>query len=212
MTRSAPLPAVKPKPQGGPWRTVGDCESPPLGGLAPARVISPSQAHMKYEAHGGLRKRNGVLERRASCFREGGGAGYPLEAHPERACVPEYGGGGSHSHSHSHSRIHSQPCCKIYEYRHTPEKSMFSGDALLVSALVPCVCGSWFAMRGGSRRVCAASHACSACRRNAGSLMELIASRSGTRSVCMILACRQHSATQLHMALYRWKRWIILIE
>ena len=40
----------------------------------------------------------------------GGGAGYPLEAHPERACVPEY------SHSHSHSRIHSQPCCKIYMY------------------------------------------------------------------------------------------------
>ena len=26
-------------------------------------------------------------------------------------------GGGSHSHSHSHSRIHSQPCCKIYEKR-----------------------------------------------------------------------------------------------
>ena len=99
MTRSAPLPAVKPKPQGGPWRTVGDCERPPLGGLAPARVISPSQAHMKYEAHGGLRGRNSVLGRRASCVREGGrgagvGVGDPLEARPERACVPGEGGWG----------------------------------------------------------------------------------------------------------------------
>ena len=48
---------------------------------------------MKYEAHGGLRGRNSVLGRRASCLREGGGAGDPLEAHPERACVPGEGGG-----------------------------------------------------------------------------------------------------------------------
>ena len=150
---------------------------------------------MKYEAHGGLRKRNGVLERRASCFREGGGAGYPLEAHPERACVPEYGGG---DRIRIRIRILAFTVNRVAKYMRngaTPEKSMFSGDALLVSALVPCVRGSWFAMRGGSRRVCAASHACSACRRNAGSLMELIASRSGTRSMCMILACRQHSAS-----------------
>ena len=74
---------------------------------------------MKYETLGGLRGRNSVPERGTSCLREGGGAGYPLEAHPPSGTRlrTRVWGGGSHSHSHSHSRIHSQPCCKIYEKR-----------------------------------------------------------------------------------------------
>ena len=93
MTRNVPLPAVKPKPQGGPWRTVGDCERPPLGGLAPARVISPSQAHMKYETLGGLRGRNGVLGRGASCLREGGGRGTLSRPVRNALAYPGMGGG-----------------------------------------------------------------------------------------------------------------------
>jgi hypothetical protein len=93
MTRSVPLPAVKPKPQGGPWRTGGDCERPPLGGLAPARVISPSQAHMKYETLGGLRGRNGVLGRGASCLREGGGRGTLSRPIRNALAYPGMGGG-----------------------------------------------------------------------------------------------------------------------
>ena len=47
----------------------------------------------------------------------GRGGGVPSRGPSGTRLRTRVWGGGSHSHSHSHSRIHSQPCCKIYEKR-----------------------------------------------------------------------------------------------
>jgi hypothetical protein len=123
---------------------------------------------MKYEALGGLRKRNGVLERRASCLREGGGAGYPLEAHPERACVPKYGGAGPGDRI----SIFAFTVNRVAKYMRngaTPEKPMVSGDALRVSSLVPCR-AQRVVRDAGWGQACARSFARVFCASRAGTL------------------------------------------
>ena len=121
---------------------------------------------MKCEAHGGLRGRNSVLGRGASCFREGGGAGYPVEAHPERACVPEYGGEGiafTFAFAFSHSQSTVLQNIIIYEKRSHARKT----NAFWQST--PRFCVGAVCARLVPRRVRVKADACAAFRM--GSLM-----------------------------------------
>jgi len=89
------------------------------------------------------------------------------------------------------------------------KKIMMSGDALRDPATLACLRDEWQRVRGESKRACAVLHDCSVHLNIAGLVLGMIACWvCNAINAILWLA----GSTQLHMALYRWKRWITLIE
>ena len=105
--------------------------------------------------------------------------------------------------------IHIHGLRVLQKYEESGKKIMVSGDALRDPAPLACVRDEWQRVRGESRRVCAVLHECSVHLKIAGLVLGMIACWlcSATNAILW-----HAGSIQLHMALYRWKRWMILNE